>query len=102
MQRHTVIASLTTKTEKSSWAAESKPVPESTDQALTAELCDALLIMLEEAGTRSTTSDACTVIKGILVSLQQDYPEISSLAKNWQLLVSDTKPASVALINQRA
>jgi hypothetical protein len=102
MQSHKVIASLTTKTEIPAFAAESKTAPESTEQALTAELCDALLIMLEEAGTRSSASDACTVIKGILASLQQDYPEISSLAKTWQLLVSDTKPAPVALIIQRA
>lgn len=85
MQSHKVIASLT-----------KKPAPESIDPARKAELCDALLIMLEEAGTRSAATDACTVIKGILASLQQDYPEIASLVQSWQLLASDTKPAPSA------
>lgn len=67
-----------------------------------AELCDALLIMLDEAGNRSAAEDACTVVKGVLATLQQDYPEIAPLAQNWQLLISDTKPAPLTLINRRA
>lgn len=59
---------------------------EATDSERSDELCKSLLIMLDEASTRSTSIEACIVIGKILSSLSADHDELSMLSKQWETI----------------
>lgn len=73
----------------------------SSEEALSkkAELCDALLIMLDEAGSRSSAREACLVIDKIIETLAQDHGEVIPLVRQWHSLTSATTP-QITLIKE--
>ncbi|WP_036845147.1 hypothetical protein [Photorhabdus khanii] len=67
---------------------QSSEIRNHTEPGRKAELFDALLIMLQEAGSRGNTHEAAYVISGVLENLSRDYPEIKVLAQNWTELAN--------------
>lgn len=50
------------------------------------EIYDSLLVLMEEAADRSSSSEAVKVTSGILEELSTDYPELRRTASSWSTL----------------
>ncbi|TDX26818.1 hypothetical protein DFO67_11583 [Modicisalibacter xianhensis] len=65
-------------------------------------LCDELIVMLAEAGSRASAEDAARVIAGTLGALAKEHPGFADVAGDWNHLlpVQKTPPSSCLFVRR--